>query len=111
MVIIDNVIEDTEARIKQFFDCFIDMEDGADIDISGGVGHAEGEAPEPTIVIQLSKTQFPFTTDQARVIAQIAESTMTHHPRLANASFPDLIMGLRYAADEADRIFVEGEGR
>ncbi len=89
---------DPRRRSVAFLQAWLDTPEGADIEFRLG----KTETGTPAVVVSISGVQWGFTASEARVVADIAESTMRAFPR-ETTSMADLILGLRMCADRAER--------
>ncbi len=89
---------DPRRRAIAFLSAFIDAPQGADIEFRTGVM----ESGEPAVVISIDGALSGFTAAEARIVADVAESTMRAFPR-ETGSLADLILSLRMCADKSDK--------
>lgn len=88
---------DTPTRIGNFLDAFIDAPGNAALIIQGG----HDEDGTPAMVIILGGIKHAFTTDEARTMADVAESCMREAPDLAE-TWANLVMSLREFSKRID---------
>lgn len=81
-----------------FLDAYIDAPGDAELKIMSG--HANGR---PAMVIDLCGTLHPFTTEEARIVADIAQTCVDRFPDNAGP-WRNLVAGLREAADGCENI-------
>lgn len=90
---------DARRRSMAFFREYMAAPNDADVELRLG----KTEAGDPAVVIRINDGPYHgFTTSEARTVASIAERTMRAFPT-GRLSLENLIMGLRAAADKADR--------
>jgi hypothetical protein len=88
------------VRAQQFLEAFRDAPNDSDIEIRGGAT----ERDEPALVINVNGSQHMLLTKEARVVANIMEEAMRAYPNDPEAgTLPNIIMGLRAAADQVER--------
>lgn len=88
---------DPRKRVMDFLDAFIAAPPDADLEIMGGMD----EHGDPAMAIRMLGKLHGFTTDEARKVADVAESTMRKFPDGAKI-WANLILALRGAADRID---------
>ena len=87
------------ARVMDFLDEFRAMPNNSDIEIRLGLM----ENGEPAVVVTLNDKYHGFTAKEARMLARIAEEAMNQIPSdPESATLPNLILALRYGADQAE---------
>jgi hypothetical protein len=88
---------DTPTRIGNFLDAFIDAPGSAALIIQGG----HDEDGTPAMVIILGGVTHAFTTDEARMVADVAESCMRKF-RDSAGMWANLAMSLREYSKRID---------
>lgn len=88
------------ARVAAFLDAFREAPDDADIDIRIG----QSAAGDPAVMVTISGGNHAFTAAEARWLARVMEEAMRAWPDDPEAAtLPNIIMGLRLGADQADK--------
>lgn len=92
---------DPRKRIKKFLRSYRNAPGGMDIAMKIG---RVAETGESAVLIGIGKTMHAFTVEEARHLADVAEDALRKYPQAAESEgIPDLIIGLRYAADQAEK--------
>ena len=89
-----------KLRVMEFIDHFHAAPNDADIEIR--IGSSERE---PAILISFCGSSHAFLVTEARTVADIMEDAMRAHPEdPEGATLPNIIMGIRHACDEAQKL-------
>jgi len=87
-----------EDRAMAFLDAYIEAPADAELGIMSG----RSEDGRPAMVIRLCGELHGFTIDEARMVADIAQTCVDKFPNNAGP-WRNLVAGLREAADRCDR--------
>lgn len=91
---------DPFTRSISFLDAYLAAPDDADIEFRIGAD----ERGTAAVLVSINSAPYGFTSKEARIVADIFESALNAHPKERDAKgLPNAIMGLRAAADAADR--------
>jgi hypothetical protein len=92
---------DPFKRCMSFVGEYLDAPNDADIEFRTG----KMESGESAIAVSVNGKMHGFTAKEARIVADIMESALNAHPAEPEAKgLPNAIMGLRAAADAADKL-------
>jgi hypothetical protein len=100
--------ENLQQRVKRFLVAFQAMDDDGDIVVYGGAAVGSNNRREAAIVIELDDEPYGFTTEHARLIADIAQKMISGHScgdGCGFHGFPTLIRALREGADASEADF------
>jgi hypothetical protein len=79
---------------------YLDAPNDADIEFRTGTT----ESGEAAVAVSVGGKMHGFTAKEARIVAEIMESALNAHPNEPDAKgLPNAIMGLRMAADAAEK--------
>jgi hypothetical protein len=88
-------------RVLAFLATYREASNDADIEVRIGTTDTS-----PAIMVSLCGCEHYFLTEEARMIADIAEKAMAQYPNdPESASLPNMILALRAGADKADAEF------
>lgn len=100
---------DPSLRAAEFLDAYYGAENNTPIDVGIGRMGKDGIRPEdgePCVIISINSKVHGFSVTEARALAQAGEMTMNTFKEVFedDTSLPDLILALRHAADEAEKL-------
>lgn len=81
-----------------FLRTYVEADDDADVEVR--IAYSSDGVPH--VLVHVGQSPFALTVQAARLIASIAEDELQRLPDDDDRGLPNLILGLRAAADEAE---------